>query len=295
MDFARDAPASPFAKPGEAAISWGGPAAPGAAPGWVQRPAPAPSPATAGQPPLLRGDRERDTWGAPGPAGGWVVAANFGRGSLEGGRVLRSGRVVRSASWGCLGLVFLGVGGGPVSFFSRRVGRNCARRLQRAQLSTDARRARPVPRGLRCHGAELGLRAPHSADGTEPAALVPSRPVPSGYRRPLPSAPALTGCPEAQATKLTVSASHTPRIIPAEPARRPPGAGHKGESGGRRRSAAPEGRGAGPVAPRVRPAALLPRGSALRRCRRARCSLRAAGSAALPPPRVRGGGAAAPS
>lgn len=128
-----------------------------------------------------------------------------------------------------------------------------------------------MPRGrARAARPALGCRSP--------ARPRPVRPVPRRCRRPLPSAPALTGCPEAQATKLTVSASHTPRIIPAEPARRPPGAGHKGETGGRRRWAAPEGAGQG----RWRPGSGPPRsfrglGAALRRARclgRAGCRLR---------------------
>lgn len=142
-----------------------------------------------------------------------------------------------------------------------------------------------MPRG-KARAARPALRWQNQGGRPRP---VPSRPLPRGCRRPLPSAPALTGCPEAQATKLTVSASHTPRIIPAEPARRPPGAGHKGETGGRRRSAAPEGAGqgrwrpgSGPPrscrgAPRCAPA--LPggpgaRGAGARGLQAARCRLR---------------------
>lgn len=120
-----------------------------------------------------------------------------------------------------------------------------------------------------------------------------SRRGPRGSPPAPPPAQALTGCPEAQATKLTVSASHTPRIIPAKAARRPPGAGHKGETGGRRRSAAPAGRGAGPRAPSGPPrffrssprsAPPLPGGpDAARRWGAQAASLRAADSAALPP------------
>lgn len=163
--------------------------------GAISPPAPSPAPrplgrpAAAGQPPLLRGGRERGTGGAPGPAGGWVVVANFGQGSLEGGRVLRSGRVVRSASWGCLGFWgFFGGGGvSSLSFFSWRMGRNGACRLQSAQLSTDAPppRASPVPGDATGQGSGCALRARL----TEPRRPPSSRPVPSRGAAAAPSPP----------------------------------------------------------------------------------------------------------
>lgn len=111
-------------------------------------------------------------------------------------------------------------------------------------------RAGPGRRSERGAGGALPLRLSGSflggsaADGAQTAAPGPSRPVPPAP----PLARSLTGCPEAQATKLRVSASHTHRILPAEPARRPPVAGHKGESGAAALGSA-RGRGAGPRAP----------------------------------------------